>query len=721
MFNRKKHFFGRILLLGLIFAMIGTLIVPTAADSLSDWEFPEGWDGGTLSYASEPWRTTPRPEIELCAENITPEMAQLSSELYFNFQTMPPEFYLLSEEGIRGLSFWGNTTDAEMKYVKDKAAEIAEGCTTAYDKIYAVAKYMARNICYDYDYLTHNIKDWREVNLDPYDILKNESTICEGYSRTTAALLQILGVPCVFVDSPNHKWNMAHDGEHWILLDTTWMAHGRLEGGVLHKADTMSMRWFDFSLETANGNYNHLIERLPLHITGGVLSEFPNETTMADVTIPSAVHTISCRIIKSGSNIKTLRIPKTVTKIDSSCASGSLNKVYYEGTRQQFSKISIGSSNQAITGCRNIQYLDSAPTPYIKEQSQDCFGELSSEIVLSVKAGGADNITYQWYVNSSRSVIGGTPIPGAASAEYRLTPDTLGKHYYYAEVISTDLSVSGAKTSSVKSIPTEVHVFAEIPSEHGYAGDGIKYYFLSECKELIFEGNGIIDTGSYYPWHSAAVRIDAGITGIRLTDGYSSESRNTAAKFIVDPNNPVLMNDENGVLYDCVTKTLLAFPGNGGLKEFHVMDGTVTVSDSVFDSCWNIESIYFPASLVNVSYKNLERMRNVKTISVEEGNPVFCIDEQGALIDTKNGILLKYPSKNENIPASYIMSDSITSVYAGAFYGCTFNRIELSKNLVSIGDTAFWNCYNLGEIIIPKSVRSIGNEAFEYCYSMNDV
>jgi len=345
---------------------------------------------------------------------------------------------------------------------------------------------------------------------------------------------------------------------------------------------------------------------------------------------------------------------------------------------------------------------------------------IGTETVFSVIAGGAANLTYQWYANTSFSNSGGTPIAGATAAEYTLVPDSSGIYYYYVEAISTDTSVSGAKTSLVKSIPIMVQVFDEIPYQYGYAGERVKYYYLKEKQELIFEGKGKILADWYLPWSYSNVKIGKGITGVEFRDVYAARYINYAAKFIVDEKNPILMSDANGILYDRKDKILLAFPGYSTLTEMNVLDGTVSILDSVFEACGKVEILRIPASLTDISL-NMEGLSNLKEIHVENENPVFRVDDQGALINYAEGILLKYPSGKENIPETYIMDDSIVSVADGAFSRCSFQYIEFSEKLVSIGKNAFWNCYSLKDIVFPKSLRKIEDFAFIYCYSISDV
>lgn len=65
-------------------------------------------------------------------------------------------------------------------------------------------------------------------------------------------------------------------------------------------------------------------------------------------------------------------------------------------------------------------------------------------------------IKYQWYVNTSNSNDGGTPITGANAASYAAPTDELGTKYYYC--VATATRDDNGQTASTKSDPAAVEV-----------------------------------------------------------------------------------------------------------------------------------------------------------------------------------------------------------------------------------------------------------------------
>ena len=76
---------------------------------------------------------------------------------------------------------------------------------------------------------------------------------------------------------------------------------------------------------------------------------------------------------------------------------------------------------------------------------------------------------------------------------------------------------------------------------------------------------------------------------------------------------------------------------------------------------------------------------------------------------------------------SITIPESVESIGNEAFYGCTklesvtFETFGENPKLTSIGDSAFYGCSGLTSINIPDSVESIGDSAFYQCKSLENV
>ena len=105
-------------------------------------------------------------------------------------------------------------------------------------------------------------------------------------------------------------------------------------------------------------------------------------------------------------------------------------------------------------------------------------------------------------------------------------------------------------------------------------------------------------------------------------------------------------------------------------------------------------------------------------IWVTEGNSHYSSDASGVLFSKDKTTLVQYPGAF----AAYAIPDSVTSIGAGAFGGCTsLTSVTIPDSVTSIGQHAFNGCRSLTSVTIPDGVTSIGDGAFASCTSLTDV
>lgn len=66
--------------------------------------------------------------------------------------------------------------------------------------------------------------------------------------------------------------------------------------------------------------------------------------------------------------------------------------------------------------------------------------------------------------------------------------------------------------------------------------------------------------------------------------------------------------------------------------------------------------------------------------------------------------------------------NNVISIGDNAFRNCyNLLNITIPSNIINIGDNVFYSCYNLSSITIPNRVVSIGNNAFYSCYNLSNI
>ena len=77
---------------------------------------------------------------------------------------------------------------------------------------------------------------------------------------------------------------------------------------------------------------------------------------------------------------------------------------------------------------------------------------------------------------------------------------------------------------------------------------------------------------------------------------------------------------------------------------------------------------------------------------------------------------------HDSVKMSFSFPSTLKTIGDNAFYDCyNLKSLTLPDGVTSIGDNAFYSCYNLKSITLPDSVTSIGDYAFSYCYDLKSI
>lgn len=164
-----------------------------------------------------------------------------------------------AQEFMAAHSVWANPADyfgTPSAAVQAKSNQIVAeaGAVTDYEKLKAIADWVAKNVKYDVE-VANNVKDAAMAVTDPDAVLGGAPTICHGYTLLTRGLLWAQGIPAMYVhgDTPRgeHAWNEAFADGRWVILDTTWMAP------FWNSTDEQKYddEWFDVGAYWASGQH----------------------------------------------------------------------------------------------------------------------------------------------------------------------------------------------------------------------------------------------------------------------------------------------------------------------------------------------------------------------------------------------------------------------------------------------------------------------------------
>lgn len=184
----------------------------------------------------------------------------------------------------------------------------------------------------------------------------------------------------------------------------------------------------------------------------------------------------------------------------------------------------------------------------------------------------------------------------------------------------------------------------------------------------------------------------------------------------------------DGIYYNLITKAKIANVTSNPNKYIGdlIIPATVTyngvaydvkeIESSAFANSTGLTSIEIPNSVTSIATDAFSGCTGLSSMIVALGNPVYdSRDNCNAIIETSSNSLIR-GCTNTTIPFS------VTSIGDNAFYGCyDLTSIDIPDGITSIGRNAFRDCSNLTSIDIPESVTSIGSNAFRDCHNLISV
>lgn len=138
-----------------------------------------------------------------------------------------------------------------------------------------------------------------------------------------------------------------------------------------------------------------------------------------------------------------------------------------------------------------------------------------------------------------------------------------------------------------------------------------------------------------------------------------------------------------------------AFSHYSRLTSVVIPDSVTIIGSHAFSSCNSLTKIYYNA-----------------TECLQVGDGVFTTSD-----GIEGGIAVVIGANVKSIPA-YLFGVHPYSRSGSKICSVKFEEGSICK---SIGDSAFFRCYNLTEIVLPASVTSIGNSAFAGCYNLTEI
>ncbi|MCC8073967.1 MAG: leucine-rich repeat domain-containing protein, partial [Clostridiales bacterium] len=108
------------------------------------------------------------------------------------------------------------------------------------------------------------------------------------------------------------------------------------------------------------------------------------------------------------------------------------------------------------------------------------------------------------------------------------------------------------------------------------------------------------------------------------------------------------------------------------------------------------------------------------TWSLDTDTGVLTIDGSGAMTNYSSSSAPWYECRTSITDIE--LSSELTSIGNYAFYYCTsLTSLAIPDSVTSIGDYAFSSCTSLTNVTIPDGITIIGTEIFSYCSKLTNI
>ena len=464
---------------------------------------------------------------------------------------------------------------------------------------------------------------------------------------------------------------------------------------------------------------------------------FKNLKGLKTVTIPSSVKSIGAEAFSGCTSLSTITIPNGVKNIETETFSGcsSLSSITIPNTIESI-------SDSAFYNCTALSVLQLPEG--IKSIANNAFAYCTAIKTIQIPNS---------VQNLSSSAFRGCKLSS-------VTINNLNSLNVADTSFSDLVSSFGTSDSAVLSIQNaNFNNFKKLNSTFG-----------ADFKSVIL-GDGVtkIPAIAFRNWTSLInVQVSKNLESIGAEAFYNCKNLTS----LEIPNG--ITNIEQYTFYNCTAlKTLIlpnsinflgqsCFSGCSSLETINIPDGVNSIEANAFLGCSSLTSIQIPSNVTTIgdsafSYTGLTSVtipskvekigkyafRDCKLTAVTfedmdnltDATDLTVSQYLGAIFSGASGTLTIKKANFLNFSKTYSVvtsgslgftniafEDGVSNIPAYAFiYQKKLANVTFGKNITSIGDSAFAECYSLTNIVLPEGLKTIGKYAFGFAKCLTSV
>ena len=172
-----------------------------------------------------------------------------------------------------------------------------------------------------------------------------------------------------------------------------------------------------------------------------------------------------------------------------------------------------------------------------------------------------------------------------------------------------------------------------------------------------------------------------------------------------------------------------AFSECSNLQKVILPDTVNSMGTNIFYNCINLTEVHLPNIRQNITANTFYNCKKLTTINFPStlttiGNSAFsgCESLPEAILPSGVEKIESNAFKNCKALKKAAVPDTVSSIGSSAFYGCeALTDITLGSKLKKIESQTFYGCIVLPSIVIPYNVTTIGDSAFVNCTKLTQI
>ena len=172
-----------------------------------------------------------------------------------------------------------------------------------------------------------------------------------------------------------------------------------------------------------------------------------------------------------------------------------------------------------------------------------------------------------------------------------------------------------------------------------------------------------------------------------------------------------------------------AFSECSNLQKVILPDTVNSMGTNIFYNCINLTEVHLPNIRQNITANTFYNCKKLTTINFPStltmiGNSAFsgCESLPEAILPSGVEKIESNAFKNCKAMKKAVVPDTVSSIGSSAFYGCeALTDITLGSKLKKIESQTFYGCTALPSIMIPYNVTTIGDSAFVNCTKLTQI